>query len=321
MGATTNGGGNPPPVVSDDQTGGTPTTPPITEPPETPASDAFTDVSRESLNEDQQKRYDEMQADYTRKTQLIADRGRQMDAEHSLAEIGRLVEDNPIINDVVWSTVEQLKAGNPPDNQITQPPPATQTQADPNMSPEEVAGRAMIREEVLTVMNPLAEVVNKLAQSVGGVTSYMQDNQANAEYAALCTKFPAAKSLTPQQIQATQMRYKTAAGTPIPMQDAFVLMAANNPAMLTATPSTPPSGGTPPAEGTPPAGGGGIPPSTERGGDRGTGGGADTSFKPGTTRFKQLQDAAAALDKAGVGGIAHAINRARAKFDQAHPTP
>lgn len=304
--------------ITDDQTGGTPGESQSSEQGGGQPSGAFTGVDRATLTPDMQAMYDSMNGDYTQKNQALAEAQKLVDARRDFAAIGELVEQNPAINKLVWDAVAQQRSGQPS-------PEPIQPNIQPNnfgagvvpqgdASPEELAGRAMISEEVMKVVGPLMQKIEGLTGPVGQMSTYMANNQAATEYQLLCQEFPSAATIRPQELQSTQLQYSRPGGGSITIREAFLLKAGENPALLAAKPNETPVG-TPPAGGG--VGGNTGPASIERG-TTGTGvvGGSFRSPKG----LAALRGAAQELrEKAGGGSIRQAFDTARQKFNNAHP--
>lgn len=283
-------------------------------------SGAFTGIDRTTLTPDMQKMYDSMNGDYTKSKQTLAEQGRLLDSRRDFAAVGELVENNPAINKLVWDAIGQIRAGQSVDTPVNTGAPddrnagltGAQPQAQVDISPEEQAGRNMINEEVVKVVAPLVEQMNNLMGPVSQMSAYMNQNQAATEYQLLIQKYPAAATLRPQELQTKQLQYSRPGGGSINMEEAFLLMAGSNPALLTARPDQTPAGGNPPDNaGTD----GSTPTGTERGGARV----GSESLAPGTRGFTALKELAANLLKEGSGGIGNAMSRARVKFGESHP--
>lgn len=295
-----------------DQPTGTPAESQASEQSTDQVSGDFTGIDRNTLTPDMQKMFDSMNSDYTKAKQGLATQVATLESRRDFAAIGEVVENNPAINRMVWDAIAKIKAGQTldeqqPDDRNAGLAGATSVPRD-DMSPEEQAGRNMIAEEVAKAVKPLADQLNSMAGPLGQMTTYMSQNQASTEHQLLVAKYPAAASLRPQEIQTTQLKYQTASGGMISMEDAFVLMAVKNPALLTATPDQTPSGGKPPTEG-----GDGVV-GVERGG-AGGGTGLPKSFMPGSGGFAAIKEAANKLMTDGTGSISGAINRAKGKIN------
>lgn len=268
-------------------------------------SQAFTQIDREQLTSELQQRWDQMNTDYTSKTQALADRVRQADADRQFAAVGKLVEQNPAVNKLVWDAVNRLRAG---ESLSDTPAPATQATSpatQDQMSPEEAAGRRMIQEEIQTALKEFMPQIMNPLQSVMGV---MHQNQARTEYELLVQKYPAAKAILPNELEGVRLRYKREDNSPISLEEAFIMMAGQNPALLTAKPDSPPGASTTTTTTT-------TPPSTERSTQR-TGG---ESFLPGTPGHSKLREMAHKLVETGTGSVSQALGRAAERFGQAHP--
>ncbi len=272
-------------------------------------SDAFSGIDRATLSPEMQGMYDSMNKDYTKSKQALATQEQGWDERRDFAAIGEMIENNPALNSLVWDHIGRVRAGQNTGAQ----PSAPQSNATANvgvtpqqgeLSPEEVAGRTMISEEVMKVVGPLIEQMQQLAGPVNQMTTYMSQNQANTEYELLCAKYPAAKTVRPQELQTVQLKYNRTGGAPITTEEAFLLYAATNPALLSAQAGQTAAGGDPPVVG---GSGNTGPTGVERGG---AGGGSGT-FKPGTRGFAELKKTAAQLLKDGTDGVANAVNRAR----------
>jgi len=307
-------------ATGNDQPTGTPAESPS---PEQPVdgldSGAFTKVDRATLTPEMQAMYDNMNADYTQSKQTLAEQGRTLDTKRDFTAIGELVENNPVFNRLVWDEIARQKGeGAAPGGAAAAPAaaPAAVPADVTNMSEEEQAGRAMISEEVLKVVTPLVNQINQLMGPVGKMSAYMSENQASTEYQLLVQKYPAAATIRPHELQSKQLQYSRPGGGSISIEEAFVLMAGDNPALLTAKPNETPTGGEPPVAGR--AGRTGVT-GVERGG-AGTGGAEPTgSFAPNTSGYQNLKAAAAKLVADGTGSIENAMQRAMTKFDTNHP--
>lgn len=285
-------------------------------------SDAFSGIDRATLTPDMQKMYDSMNGDYTKSKQALADQERTWDERRDFAAIGEMIENNPQLNGMVWDYIGKVKAAQNTGEPLatSRPSPAApetgETARLDQMTPEqqeaylnEKAGRNMISEEVMKVVGPMMTQLNNLAGPVNQMTTYMSQNQANTEYELLCNKYPAARTVRPQELQTVQLKYNRTGGGSITTEEAFLLYAATNPALLSADPNQTPAGGNAPVgDGSGNTGPTGV----ERGG---IGAGAG-SLKPGTRGFAELKATAAKLLKDGTGGVANAVNRAREIHNQ-----
>lgn len=279
-------------------------------------SDAFSGIDRATLTPEMQKMFDSMNGDYTKSKQALSDQEKTWDERRDFAAIGEMIENNPGLNKLVWDHIGQVRAG----QNTSQPSPVAPevgggVQLD-RMTPEqqeaylsEQAGRNMISEEVAKVVGPIMDQIQKLAGPVNQMTTYMSQNQANTEYEILCNKYPAAKTVRPQELQTVQLQYTRTGGGSITTEEAFLLYAVKNPALLNAQPGQTVAGGDPPVV----VGSGNTGPvRVERGGAESGGG----SLKPGTRGFTELKKVAAELAKAGTDSVHNAVNRAREIHNQ-----
>lgn len=279
-----------------------------TEQPSDQDSVPFSNIDRDSLSPEMQGMYDNMNAHFTQSNQDNAETRRQLDEERNYAAVGRLVEENPAVNELVWNEIYRARAGEAPlEGANVSHSPQPDGQPPEGMSPDEVAARKMIADVVQQV---LATNMPQYLKPMETIHRTMQQTQAQTDYDLLCQKYPAAKTIRPNELQVVQMRYKRADGSAISVEEAYTMMAAKNPLLLTAVPNQPPSqtGGTKPTV-----------PSTERGSEQGSDTQlfADTSTK---SRFKQIKEMAQQLIKDGVGGLPNATDRARAKSIRRIPT-
>ncbi len=313
-------------ITDDNQAGGTSAKSPQPEQPVGSDSVAFSGVDRATLSPEMQSMYDSMNGDYTKSKQALAEQERSWDERRDFAAIGEMIENNPQLNGLVWDYIGRVKAGQDAGATagVVQPNLAASGTGDgvrlDQMTPEqqerhlsEQAGRAMISEEVAKLISPMMAQLNSLTGPVNRMTDYMSQNQANTEYELLCTKFPAAKTVRPQELQTIQLKYNRTGGGSISIEEAFLLHAVSNPALLANQPEQTAAGGVAVVS----DGSGGKGPTVVERGGTGTGGG---SFMPNSVGFASLKETAAKLLADGTGGVSNAINRARTRIEASRNT-
>lgn len=271
------------------------------------ASESFMNVDRESLTEEERTRYDSMNGVFTQRMQSLAEARRELDARRSHADLGAIITENPAINRLVFDAVRRVQAGQSIDNPFSDNQPAPQSPGESNMSEEEIAANTLVERAVRKV---LGEVLPQALQPLNQVTNYMQQNQAQTEYDVLCAKYPNAKSITSLQLQNKQLQYRRSDGTTISLEEAYSLLAGQNPGLLTSRPGEPPArtlaGGKIPAK---------IPAV-----EPGTGGsGIGVPLVPPETLYEQIKGLAAQQIKDGVNSFTNATQRARERFRREHP--
>jgi len=281
-----------------------------TEQPVGQGSDSFTQIDRSSMSAEMQETFDNMNRDYTQTKQQLADERRQLDAMRTNADLGQLVSENPVINKLVYEAVGRLQSGQPIDNPFGETANQQSQQSRPasNMSEEEIAGRALVREEArLAALDAMKEFMPSIMQPLNQVSQYVRQNQAQTEYDVLCQKYPNAKSVSPMALQSTQLKYQRADGTPISLEEAFVMNARANPSLLTAQPNQSPSQGVAVKTSRP---------VVEQGG---AGSGATTSLVPSKTLYARIKELASAQRKEGSSSLSEATARSQDRFLREHP--
>lgn len=109
--------------------------PEVPETPDAPSDDeSFTDVNADDLPDEVRTRYKQMQADYTQKTQALAERNTELDAIQSFA--GDLLADEPNdTQEAVFRTLAERLGYELPDEPET-PAEGTTPEAEPEQVPE-----------------------------------------------------------------------------------------------------------------------------------------------------------------------------------------
>jgi len=225
-----------------DQSEGTPQV----QTPEQPAGQdsGFTSVDlasidRGSLPENLQPAYDSlaamkesMQSDYTRKTQDIAEREKNIVALERDASAWQEVMRHPELSEAIYR-VGSGREVNPA------PSPAPQLPAaQPGIEDDPRAFIAGVVKEVLS------EEIGPLRDSMGVVNQFVRRSQADLEFDNLAQRVPAALAVGKDRLSLIRGRRFNADGTQISMQDALGIALVENPDILTrAVSQTQPAGG------------------------------------------------------------------------------
>jgi len=268
------------------QPDGTQTQPKQTEQPRGEDSGSFTTVRRDQLPPELQQKWDDMNRDYTRKTQALASERSRLEALRDQASIGQYVMTHPELRPIVRKVAsgvpfnEALQGNQMQGQQTTDIP-----EVDPEKDPVGFI-KATVRGELKEV---LGEYISPLREDLGQFKQYVQTGRVNAEYESLCAKYPLARDIGLDTINYTKSQYQLVDGSPISMEDAYLLIAKENPAIL----MPPPTGGQTAAQaGTPKN------PPVERGGAR-TATGQSTTERRAVQGVRALQQKVAEIIKAG----------------------
>lgn len=245
--------------------GGTPPDATQTGQPSGAEPDSFTTVSRDDLTPELQAVYDNMNRDYTRKTQEMSTQRQELGQLRNAAQVGQLVMTHPELRPIVrrvsqgYSLEEALGAQGAQTPQNQTPPVTIDPETDPTGFVKQIVGQ-----EVRTALGEFMPQINERLSQVSG---FVRTSRANAEFDALCQKHPLARDVGIETINLVRGQYQTAGGDPISMEEAFVFLAKDEPAILgSGAPATTKTSGTPPPK-TP------SNPPVESGGSGGAGGG------------------------------------------------
>ena len=289
--------------VSDDQSAGTQDSSQPTEQAMGQASDSFMNVDLESLTDAEKERFNSMNGVFTQKMQLLADRGRELDAKQNYADLGELVKENPVVNKIVFETIGRIQSGQPVNSPFSNNQPNAQSPAVQDRSPEEIEARKLITDV-------LQEVMPGLMLPVTEVTRYMQNNQVQSEYGVLCNKYPSAKSVTLQALQNKQMQYRGQDGSMIKLEEAYDLLAGQNPALHTRQAGQPPKQQ---------LAGGALPKARPGVEQSSSGGGAITVPSSAGSVLSKLKSALKRNTEEGSNSFGGATRRAMERFNKEHP--
>ena len=156
-----------------------------------------------------------MQRDYTQKTQSVAQDRRD-------AANWRMIESNPELSRLVVNAVQKMDQGLPLEQANSGSKPIEEI--DPSDDPQAYL-TSIIDDRLNRALQPLI-------QQMGGVANYVNTNQRDLEWQNLANKYPAAKTLSMDEVNAVRLQYRNADGTPISMEKAFALLAADRPEFL-----------------------------------------------------------------------------------------
>jgi len=188
----------------------------------------ITDINRDTLTPEMRSAYDNMlemhgnmQAAYTQKTQNISALSRD-------AEAWRAITNHPQLSKRVYDMIYKVENNIPLDGATQQqeasPPP------DPQEDPEAY---------ITNIVNKaVSDAVSPLLEQMGQVTGFVRGNQANLEFQNLQAKYPAAKGIGLQSLRNVQSQYTGPSGNSISMEEALVLMARDDPSLLTGPQTT-----------------------------------------------------------------------------------
>jgi len=233
----------------------------------------FTTINREDLTPELQQVFDNMNRDYTQKTQEMANMRQELGRSRSATQVGTLVMNHPELRPIVRRVSQgyslQQAIGQNFYNQ--QPPQAPPAAIDPQEDPVGFIKQTVGQE----IRAALGEVIPQLSDGLNQMRGFVQTSRANSEFEALCTKYPLARDIGSDTINLVRSQYQTAGGDPISMEEALVFLAKEEPAILgSGTPAVtrtniPPkkTPGNPPVEpgGSGGEGGGGAPPEKPKG--------------------------------------------------------
>lgn len=229
MGAKKEGATSTPKSLPGEQeTDGTPSTPPQTDQPSGSESESFSTVNRDGLSPELQAMYDNMQRAFTQKTQEIANERSQISALRNEAQVGRLVMQNPELRTVVRKVADGYSVTDAIPQGSGAPQPQPQPEIDPETDP-----LGYIDQRIETKMRSvLGEFMPKITDGLSQVRGFVAQSQANTEFEQLCAKYPLARDIGSDSINYVRSQYQTAGGAPIGMEDAYILLAKENPAIL-----------------------------------------------------------------------------------------
>lgn len=240
-----------------------------------PAS--FTQISRDDLTPELQQVWDNMNRDYTRKTQELSTQRQELGQLRNAAQVGQLVMTHPELRPIVRRvsqgyTVSEALGGQGAPAPQTPPPADINPETDPVGFIKQTVGQE--------VRAALGEFMPRISEGLSQVRGFVQTSRANAEFEALCQKHPLARDIGIEHINVVRSQYQTAGGDPITMEEAFVFLAKDEPAIL--------GSGAPPASrsAAPPRKTPSNPP-VESGGSGGEGGGGKPPEQPKGIRALQ----------------------------------
>lgn len=187
------------------------------------------EINRDDLSPQMQVVYDRlleersnMQSGFTQSMQRAAEVRRD-------ADTWRMVQQNPELLSVMNEAIYNLDRGLPARGAQQQQQQPQET-PDPNTDP-----MGFLDNQIeTTVRSLLQEYLPPLQQGLQQVTGFVNQNQARLEFDNLTSKFPSAKAVGMENLNAVRSRYRDNAGRPVSMETALAIYSqeSGNPAIM-----------------------------------------------------------------------------------------